>query len=158
MSKSLFDTRIHLLDGTPLDWMSFKNKKIFIVNVASECGFTNQYAQLEELYQTYKQKLVVLGCPCNDFGGQEPGDANTIASFCSLHYHVTFPMTEKIHISNHAHELYQWLMNKDQNGTADYNVVWNFHKFLINSDGSIYKSLPSAVSPLSDEVLSWLSL
>lgn len=156
MSDSIFNVSIQTLQGKLLDWTSFKNKKILIVNVASECGYTRQYAQLQELYETNQEKLMILGCPCNDFGGQEPGDADKIAEFCALNFGVTFPLTEKINIVNHTHPLYEWLISEAKNQNEDDKVFWNFHKFLINEDGSFYKSLPSASDPFSNEIIEWL--
>jgi len=156
MSDSLFNVSIQTLQGKPLDWTSFHHKKILIVNVASECGYTRQYAQLQDLYETKQEKLMILGCPCNDFGGQEPGDAVKIEEFCTLNFGVTFPLTEKINIVNHTHPLYAWLISEAKNKNEDDIVSWNFHKFLINEDGSFYKSLPSASDPFCNEIIEWL--
>ncbi len=156
MADSLFNVSIQTLQGKLLDWTSFQNKKILIVNVASECGYTRQYAQLQELYETNQEKLMILGCPCNDFGGQEPGDADKIAEFCTLNFGVTFPLTEKINIVNHIHPLYEWLISEAKNQNEDDKVFWNFHKFLVNEDGSFYKSLPSASDPFCNEIIEWL--
>ncbi|MBP9198127.1 MAG: glutathione peroxidase [Saprospiraceae bacterium] len=156
MSDSLFNVSIQTLQGKPLDWTSFHHKKILIVNVASECGYTRQYAQLQDLYETKQEKLMILGCPCNDFGGQEPGDAVKIEEFCTLNFGVTFPLTEKINIVNHTHPLYAWLIHEAKNKNEEDIVSWNFHKFLINEDGSFYKSLPSASDPFCNEIIEWL--
>jgi glutathione peroxidase len=156
MSHSLFNVSIHTLQGKPLDWTAFQHKKILIVNVASECGYTRQYAQLQDLYETNQKKLMILGCPCNDFGGQEPGDAVKIEEFCTLNYGVTFPLTEKINIVSHTHPLYTWLIREAKIQNDDDKVSWNFHKFLINEDGSFYKSLPSASDPFCNEIIEWL--
>jgi glutathione peroxidase len=153
---SIFDIKINTIDNNPIDWNDFKGKKIIIVNVASECGYTSQYTQLQELYEQYEDKLVVIGVPCNDFGGQEPGTLDEIKTFCSTKYRVTFPMTEKVGIKKDTHPLYQWLTSKSLNGVSDHQVQWNFHKFLINEDGSIYAALKSGVSPLDDQIISWV--
>ena len=107
----------------------FKGKKILLVNVASECGFTKQYADLEKLYTTYKDKLVIIGFPCNQFGGQEPGTEEEIATFCSSKFAVTFPLTTKIDVKgDNQHPIYKWLTSKALNGVNDYSVNWNFNK------------------------------
>jgi glutathione peroxidase len=156
MPDSIFKISIDTLSGKPLVWSDFMNKKIMIVNVASECGFTPQYAQLQELYEANSDKLVILGCPCNDFGGQEPGESSQIEQFCQVNYGVTFPLTEKIKITQNPHSLYVWLTQKEKNQKGDFTVHWNFHKFLIDDDGSLYKSLPSTSDPFCDDILHWL--
>lgn len=156
-AQSLYSIPVKSIDGSSLNLADFKGKKILIVNVASECGYTPQYAQLQELYELYKNKLVILGCPSNDFGGQEPGTATEIVSFCKKNYGVSFPLTEKMGILKNTHALYQWLTQKKLNKKTDGEVKWNFTKFLINADGSLYMSLPSSVSPLDDTIVNWLS-
>jgi glutathione peroxidase len=156
MSDSIFNICINTLSGKPLDWADFMGRKIMVVNVASECGFTPQYAQLQALYAANSDKLVILGCPCNDFGGQEPGDSRQIEQFCQVNYGITFPLTEKINITQDPHLLYLWLTQKEKNQKGDYIVQWNFHKFLIDEDGSLYKSLPSASDPFCDDILHWI--
>lgn len=157
MPDSIFNISINTLSGKPLVWADFMDKKIMIVNVASECGYTPQYAQLQELYEANSDKLVILGCPCNDFGGQEPGDSRQIKQFCQVNYGVTFPLTEKINITQNPHSLYVWLTQKKKNKKGDFTVHWNFHKFLIDEDGTLYKSLPSTSDPYCDDILHWLS-
>jgi len=156
MPESIFNISINTLSGKRLNWSDYANKKIMIVNVASECGFTSQYAQLQELYESNKDKLVILGCPCNDFGGQEPGEPNQIEEFCKHNFGVTFPLTEKIEIVKNPHPLYKWLTQKEFNQQSDFVVHWNFYKFLINEDGSLFISLPSTYEPYCDDVLNWL--
>ncbi len=136
----------------------FKGKKVIVVNTASECGFTGQYAPLQELYDTYKDKgLVVIGFPSNDFGGQEPGSEEEIATFCQKNYGVTFPMMAKVSIKgDDMHPVYFWLTNKEQNGVMDARVEWNFNKFLIDEEGRLVKHLPSKVEPLDDEIINWV--
>ncbi len=137
-----------------IDFSAYKGKKILVVNVASECGYTSQYAQLQELYETFQDKLVIIGCPCNDFGGQEPGSADEIKDFCSLRFGVTFPLTEKLNIkSNPVHPIYEWLCSKEQNGTSDAEVSWNFCKFLLDENGQWSRFYPSsAMAELLDEL------
>ncbi len=152
----IFNIDINLIDGTPLNWKRFDGKKLLIVNVASECGFTPQYAQLQELSEQYKDQLVVLGVPCNDFGAQEPGSLEEISLFCRNTYKVDFPMTEKIGILNDTHPLYQYLTKAEVNGDKNHDVKWNFHKFLLSEKGEVLASFPSQIIPFDDEVLSYL--
>jgi glutathione peroxidase len=158
MSKAadFYAIKINTIEGLPLDLNQYKGKKMMIVNVASHCGFTKQYASLEQLYQSNIGKFVIIGCPCNDFGGQEPDNEAEIAQFCSLHYDVHFPLTQKIEIVNNRHELYSWLTDKSKNGVMDADIKWNFHKFLIEADGSLYKSFSSEIDPLDYEIVEWL--
>jgi glutathione peroxidase len=136
------------IEGETIDFEDFKGKYILIVNVASRCGYTPQYAQLQELYDNHKDKLVVVGVPCNQFGGQEPGTATEIQKFCNVRYGVTFPLTTKIDVKGtNQHELYKWLTQKSLNGVQDSKVAWNFHKYLINPQGHLVKVYPSAASP-----------
>ena len=114
---SIYDININALDGTQVDLKTFQGKHILFVNVASECGFTNQYEGLQKLYDTYKDDLMVIGVPCNQFGQQEPGNSEQIQSFCQKNYGVTFLMTEKVNVKGKdKHPLYEWLTNKDLNG------------------------------------------
>jgi len=157
MGESLYSIKINRLGGDPLDWESFKHKKILIVNVASECGYTGQYSQLEELFRSNQDRLNILGCPCNDFGGQEPGEAKDIEQFCKLNYGVTFPLTEKLKIKKDPHALYQWMTTRIKNGKGDFEVMWNFHKFLVNEDGQMYSSISSGADPFCEDILNWLN-
>ena len=152
---SLTATDIH---GQPFSFGSLRGKKVLIVNTASECGNTPQYAQLQELYETYQDKgLVILGFPSNDFGGQEPGTEAEIETFCQQNYGVTFPMMSKVHTKGaEQHPVYQWLTLKAMNGVQDSEVEWNFHKFLIDTEGHLVMSLSAEMSPLDDRVMSWL--
>jgi glutathione peroxidase len=153
-STSVFDISINALDGSPMDLSVFKGKKILIVNTASECGYTPQYEGLQALYEANKEQLVVLGCPCNQFGGQEPGSAEQIASFCSSRFQVSFPMTEKIDVKGDGqHALYKWLCNKSQNGALDASVSWNFNKFLLDENGQMMAYYPSNISPNDPDLL-----
>lgn len=153
---NLYNISINDINGKPIDLKKYLGKKMMIVNVASECGFTKQYTQLEELYSAFKDKLVILACPCNDFGGQEPGSDAEIINFCQKNYGVSFPITQKIEISNNPHPLYQFLTNKDKNGIGDFQVEWNFHKFLISESGKLQKNISSATDPMDEMILSWL--
>ncbi len=152
-SASLYDISINSLTGEPIDLSSFKGKKILIVNTASECGFTGQYEGLQELYNTYKDKLVVIGVPCNQFGGQEPGTASEIQSFCKQNYGVTFLMTEKVDVKGeNQHPLYKWLTSKELNGVSSSSVKWNFQKYLIDEKGNLIDYYYSITSPTSTKI------
>ena len=135
----------------------FKGKKILFVNTASECGFTKQYADLQILHDTYKDKLVIIGVPCNQFGGQEPGDAMQIQSFCQVNYGVTFLMTEKVDVKgDKQHPLYTWLTQKEMNGVKSSSVKWNFQKYLIDENGYLVKIIPPKTKPDYSSVVDWI--
>jgi glutathione peroxidase len=153
---SFYDIKINGIDGKKIDLTAYKGKKIMIVNVASECGYTPQYEQLEQLYKDNIKNLVIIGCPSNDFGGQEPGTNDQIVAFCKKNYGVTFPLTDKVGITKNTHELYQWLTQKTKNGVSDNEVKWNFTKFLIDEYGHLFKSLPSGVTPMDDQITKWV--
>jgi len=157
MSNTLHPLPIDLITGESITLSKYKGKKLLIVNVASECGFTAQYEGLQHLADKHPDDLVILGVPCNDFGGQEPGSHDEIAEFCSARFGVTFPLTEKIGITKDTHPLYQWLTNKSQNGVADSEVKWNFSKYLIDRDGSLQASYPSSVTPQDNVITDWLN-
>lgn len=146
------DFTITGIDGKTINFADYKGKRILVVNVASECGYTPQYEQLQELYEEMKDKLVVVGFPCNDFGGQEPGEAAEIQNFCKVRYGVTFPLTEKVSIKKDTHPIYKWLTRKSENGVMDGLVSWNFCKFLIDENGQLTHALPSNVSPFDDRI------
>ena len=135
--KSFYDFSATTIDGKHIDMSAFKGKKILVVNVASKCGYTPQYAQLEELYLKYKDKnFVIIGFPANNFMGQEPGTNEEILAFCSTKYNVTFPMMAKISVKGKEIDpLYRWLTSKDENGVDDAPVKWNFQKFMIDEQG-----------------------
>ncbi len=150
--------KVEGIAGGEIDFASFKGKKLIIVNVASECGFTPQYDQLQELYEAFSDKLAIVGFPSNDFGGQEPGGNETIQNFCKLRYGVTFPLAAKINILGaDGHPVFRWLTDKSANGVMDTQVRWNFQKYLLDEDGKLVKCLSSTVSPLDDAVVGWVS-
>lgn len=156
-SKNLYQIPINNLEGEPIDLSTFKGKKILIVNTASECGFTMQYEALQELYNTYKKQLVIIGVPCNQFGGQEPGTAKDIQSFCKINYGVTFLMTEKVDVKvGKQHPLYTWLTQKEQNGMKSSSVKWNFQKYLIDEDGQLIDYFYSMTKPDSSKITKYL--
>ena len=151
------NAKVRTIDGTEFDYAGLKGKKVLIVNTASECGYTPQYEDLEKLYQAYKDKLVVLGFPANNFGGQEPGTNEEIKEFCKSKYSVTFPMFEKISVlGDDMAPLYKWLTSKDLNGWNDQEPKWNFNKYLLDEEGNLVKYYSSAVKPMSDEIVSQL--
>jgi len=151
--NSIHQFKVKSLDGGVIDFAAYKGKKILIVNTASDCGYTPQYKDLQQLYLQYGQKLVVVGFPCNDFGGQEPGDATTIAGFCSRQYQVSFPMADKVSIrGDHPDPIYDWLTHKNKNGVMDASVSWNFNKFLLDEQGILLDKFGSNVNPLSDKI------
>ena len=128
-----------------------------IVNVASECDYTPQYEQLEELYRHYHKTLSIIGCPSNDFGNQEPENEDKILSFCQTMFQVTFPLSKKINIrSAPVHPLYQWLTDKTLNEVSDNEVSWNFQKYAIGPEGDWQKVFSPETSPLDDQVINWI--
>ncbi|MBJ6367069.1 glutathione peroxidase [Snuella sedimenti] len=152
-NEPIYEIKINSLTGDLIDLSAFKGKYILFVNVASKCGFTGQYKELQKLYDTYQDKLMIIGVPCNQFGNQEPGSAEEIQTFCSQNYGVTFLMTEKIDVKGeNQHPLYQWLTQKAKNGKSSSTVKWNFQKYLISSDGQLVDYFFSATTPLSDNI------
>ncbi len=152
---SFYDLTINSIDGKEMHMSDFKGKYVLCVNVASKCGYTPQYEDLEKLYEQYQGKLVIVGFPCNQFLGQEPGTSEEIVSFCQKNYGVTFPLTEKIDVKGkNQHGVYQWLTQQSLNGVADGTVKWNFHKFLISPEGEWLAEFPSGVKPLDTELTS----
>ena len=152
---SFHDLTVNAIDGKVVNMADYKGKYVLCVNVASKCGYTPQYEDLEKLYQQYQGKLVIIGFPCNQFLGQEPGTSEEIVSFCQKNYGVTFPLTEKIDVKGkNQHGVYQYLTQKALNGVADGNVKWNFHKFLISPEGEWLAEFPSGVKPLDAELTS----
>ncbi|MFD0994170.1 glutathione peroxidase [Tenacibaculum geojense] len=150
---SVHNIAINSIEGKKINFADFKGKKILFVNVASKCGFTPQYEGLEKLQQEYKNKLVVIGVPCNQFGGQEPGTATQIQEFCSVNYGVTFPITEKIDVKgDKQHPLYQFLTNKDKNGFKNSTVKWNFQKYLVDENGNLIDYWYSLTKPQSEKI------
>ena len=151
--NSLYDISINSITGEPINLKEFKGKKILFVNTASECGFTGQYEGLEKLHKEYKDKLVVIGIPCNQFGGQEPGTLTEIQTFCKQNYGVTFLMTEKVDVKgDNQHPLYAWLTKKELNGVKSSSVKWNFQKYLIDENGKYIDFYYSITKPLSSKI------
>ena len=156
--KTLHDFKARTIDGKEFDMTQLKGKKVLVVNTASECGFTPQYENLEELYKEFGgERFTIIGFPANNFGGQEPGSNEKIAEFCKKNYGVSFLMMEKISVKgNDMHPIYQWLTQKEQNGVTDAPVTWNFQKFLIGENGRLIKSISPRESPVSEEIINWI--
>ncbi|MEZ4907685.1 MAG: glutathione peroxidase [Saprospiraceae bacterium] len=145
------------IDGNTLNLNDFKGKKLLIVNVASKCGFTPQYEELQKLYEQYGDKLNIVGFPCNQFKNQEPGTPSEIKDFCTSNYGVTFPLTEKIDVKgDNQNPIYEWLTTKDKNGYSDSTVKWNFQKYLLDENGHLIDYFYSITNPLSDKITKYL--
>lgn len=152
-NESIFSIGINDITGEPINLNDYKGKFILFVNVASECGFTPQYKELQELYDTHKENLMIVGVPCNQFGKQEPGNAGEIQSFCQKNYGVTFLITEKIDVKGeNQHPLYAWLTKKENNGVESSTVKWNFQKYLVGKKGEFVDFYYSITSPTSDKI------
>jgi glutathione peroxidase len=157
--KTLYDFKVKSIDGNDFDLSQLKGKKVLIVNTASKCGFTPQYAELEELYEKYKDDgFTILGFPENNFLNQEPGTNAEIATFCKTKYDVTFPMMEKISVKGKdICPLYAWLTQKSENGKLDAPVSWNFQKFMVDENGHVVGFAKPATKPMSDEIVDWIT-
>ena len=152
-AKSIYDYNINSIDGEKINLADFKGKKILFVNVASECGFTKQYKDLQSLHEKYQDKLVIIGLPCNQFGGQEPGTAKQIQTFCQRNFGVEFLITEKINVKGkEQHPLYAWLTKKEINGKKSSSVKWNFQKYLVDENGSLLDYYYSITNPMSERI------
>lgn len=157
MQPSIHSLSYTDIQGAPVSLSSYRGKKILIVNTASECGFTPQYTQLQELYNLHKDQLVIIGFPANDFGQQEPGENKDILAFCEKNYGVTFPLSEKITVKGKGiSPVFEWLTQKNLNGKMDAEVKWNFTKFLLDEDGHLLATFNSQVTPLDDAILNYL--
>ncbi|MFT6765761.1 MAG: glutathione peroxidase [Alteromonas naphthalenivorans] len=150
---SFYNLKAKDINGHTVPMSKFKGKTILIVNTASKCGYTGQYKELEELYQTFKKDLVILGFPTNDFFGQEPGSNKEIAQFCTRKYNVTFPMFEKTTTKgNDKHDIFDWLTSPSKNGWNKKKVSWNFNKHIIDKNGNLVDRFGSGESPLSKKI------
>ena len=151
--SSLYDIKINSLQGKPIHLEEYQGKNILFVNVASKCGFTPQYKDLEKLYQEYQDNLMVIGVPCNQFGNQEPGTSSEIEKFCQVNYGVSFLITEKVDVKgSNQHPLYNWLTKKDQNAKKNSTVRWNFQKYLIDENGQLIDYFYSITKPTSSKI------
>ena len=155
--KSIYEIPLNDIKGNPLELSKFKGKYMLFVNVASKCGFTEQYKELQQLYVNNQDKIVVIGVPCNQFGNQEPGNEKQISLFCSEKYNITFPLTEKLKVrGSEQHMLYAWLTSKFLNGSKNSSVKWNFQKYLVSPDGNLVDYWYSLTSPSSSKITNYL--
>ena len=155
-TKTFFDFKINSINGEELDLSSFKGKTILLVNVASKCGFTNQYDDLQKIYDDFRDKgLIVIGIPTNQFGGQEPGSEKEIKNFCETNFNITFPMTSKYEVKgDNAHPVYIWAKDTFGKSTVP---KWNFHKILINKNGEVVDTFASFTGPMSKKIINKLN-
>ena len=156
VAQNFHDLTINSISGEEIKMSEFEGKKVLIVNVASYCGYTSQYSDLQKLYENH-DNLVVIGVPCNQFGFQEPFSNDSISKFCSTKYSVDFPMTEKIKVKGkNQHPLYKWLTTKELNKVDDFKVSWNFNKFLIDEKGKFISYFGSSILPSSSKLTQYL--
>ena len=149
----IYNIEMNSLQNNPIQFSDFKGKHILFVNVASKCGFTPQYQDLEKLHQEYKDSIIVIGVPCNQFGKQEPGSADEIQEFCQVNYGVSFLITEKVDVKGqNQHPLYSWLTNKEYNGKKSSSVKWNFQKYLVSPEGNLIDYYFSITKPTSSKI------
>lgn len=154
---SIHQFKVKSIEGGTIDFSKFKGKKILVVNTASKCGYTPQYEALEKVYEEYKDKLVIVGFPANNFGAQEPGTDGEIQEFCKARYGVKFPLSSKISVKgDDMAPIYKWLTQKSENGVLDATIAWNFNKFLLDENGKMIAYFPSKVTPDSEEILKYL--
>jgi glutathione peroxidase len=146
------------ISGKPVELAAFRGKKVLVVNVASQCGLTPQYKQLQELYETYSDKnFTIIGFPANDFAAQEPGTEAEIAQFCEVNFGVTFPLMKKISVVGEGkHPIYRWLTAKVENGVEDAEVSWNFQKFLIDENGNYEGMVGPVENPICERIVNWI--
>ena len=157
-ATSIYDFKVAGLEGGDIDFKKFKGKKIMIVNTASKCGNTPQYAELEELYKKYKDKLVIVGFPANNFGGQEPGSKEEISEFCKRNYGVTFPMADKVSVKgDDTAPIFKYLVAEAEKMGIKDPVKWNFTKFLLDEKGNLITVIHNKTKPMSEEVLKYLN-
>lgn len=153
MTSDFYQLSYTDIDGKPVNMSAYKGKFVLVVNVASKCGNTPQYAGLQKLYDNHKDKLVIIGFPCNQFLGQEPGSEKDIAEFCTKNYGVTFPLASKVDVKGkEQHPIFTWLTSKSLNGVQDDKVEWNFHKFLVSPDGKWLNSFAASMDPMNGEI------
>lgn len=156
-APTIHQFKVPSIEGKTIDFSKFKGKKILIVNTASKCGYTPQYADLEKLHKAYGGKLAIVGFPANNFGGQEPGSNQEIAQFCEKNYGVSFTLAEKVSVKgDDTHPLFKWLTQKSENGVMDAEIKWNFTKFLLDENGKLLAVFPSKVNPMDEEITKWL--
>ncbi|MCA6441168.1 MAG: glutathione peroxidase [Sediminibacterium sp.] len=156
-TNTIHSFKVKAIDGKTIDFASFKGKKILVVNTASKCGYTPQYEALQKVYNQYKDKLVIVGFPANNFGGQEPGADGEIQEFCKKNYGVTFPLASKVSVKgDDMAPIYKWLTSKAENGVLDADIKWNFGKFLLDENGKLLAYFPSKTTPDSEDILKYV--
>lgn len=156
---TIYDVEINSLQKNPIHLSDFKGKHLLFVNVASKCGFTPQYKDLEKLHKEYADSLVVIGVPCNQFGKQEPGNNQEIEEFCKVNYGVSFLITEKIDVKGQQqHSLYKWLTSRELNNKKSSSVKWNFQKYLVSPEGKLIDYYFSITKPMSSKITKHLNL
>ena len=157
-SEDIYDYSAKLINGKQLNFKTLKGKKIIIVNVASKCGYTPQYEDLQKLYDIYNNQIEIVGFPSNDFLWQEPGKNVDIQKFCKINYGVTFPLIEKsvVKKNKNQHSLFSWLTHKELNGWNDYSPGWNFYKYLINEKGELVNVYSSKVKPFDQQIINFI--
>lgn len=158
-AEDFYELSAKKINGEDFSFSELRGKKAMIVNTASKCGYTYQYGELQQLYENYGgENFEIIGFPANNFGNQEPGTNEEIEDFCTENYGVSFQMMEKISVKGaDMHPVYKWLTQKSLNGYADSEVMWNFQKYLINEDGTIHAVISTTVSPLSQDIVDWIS-
>lgn len=157
-ASSIYEFKVEGLEGGAIDFSKFKGKKIMIVNTASKCGNTPQYAELEQLYEKYKDKLVIVGFPANNFGQQEPGSNDEIKEFCTKNYGVSFPMASKISVKgDDIAPIYKYLTEEAKKLGFEDPVKWNFTKFLLDENGKLITVIHNKTKPMSEDVLKYLN-
>lgn len=158
-SETIHQFSIDSINGSQIHFSDFAGKQILLVNVASECGLTPQYQQLQDLFEHFRDSVQIIACPSNDFGQQEPGNAQQILQFCELNYGVQFPITSKIIVQGpQMHELYKFVTQKALNGFADSEVSWNFQKYIFDEAGHLRHIFSPQTEPLDDKILDALSI
>ena len=154
---SIHSFKVKSIEGKTIDFSSFKGKKILVVNTASKCGYTPQYEALQKVYDQYKDKLVIVGFPANNFGGQEPGTDSEVQEFCKARFGVTFPLASKVSVKgDDMAPIFKWLTSKAENGVLDADIKWNFGKFLLDEKGQLLQYFPSKVTPDSEDILKYI--
>lgn len=155
---SFYDFTVRDIDGNDFSFEQLRGKKVMVVNVASKCGYTPQYEQLQEVYEKYGgDQFTIIAFPANNFMGQEPGTDQEIKTFCTVNYGVSFPVMSKISVKgNDMNEVYQWLTSKDLNGVQDSSVKWNFQKYLISDEGILVKVVKPKTKPDDPEIIEWI--
>ncbi len=158
MKNGFHDFTVNDINGNPVAFSQYAGKPVLLVNVASECGFTPQYADLQALHEQHGQQIHVLGFPSNNFGGQEPGSHEQIQAFCQKNFGVTFTLFEKMDVvGKNRHDLYRWLSKKEENGVLDQEPTWNFCKYLIDGQGKLVQFFASSTNPFDEAILKYVN-